>query len=428
MKLRRSQFIKDGVALISGNVWAQVIAFAAYPLLTHLFSPEDFGLYNIFYSYIEVLAILSTCKYEMAVVLADNDREAMAVSRLALRMNTIFSVALLTILTVLHFAFPQSPIDLVNNYFFIALLIPPMVFFCGTNRVYAALFNRFHFFRQIALSEIIGSLSAVVFKVIFGLPKLIGTFIHTVGLPLGTVLGKMASNINYTVRLRKQNLPDNTTKNERHDAARKFRNFPLYTMPKDLMNSFSYNLPFLWLALYFDKAEVGLFALALTFTFRPINIFNTAFEKLLYVRITEKVRNRETIKRDIFQFIKYVNIVALPLAIIGFIFADSIFGFLFGGRWSGCGYYIRCLLPWVYVMLTSTSLMFISNIFSKQRTEFIFYVILFLLRVAAVVVGIQSHNFQLAILLFSIAGLCTSIALLIWYLNLVNQYETDSSI
>ena len=80
--IKGSSFMRDGITLMSGNVWAQVIAFASYLILSRLFSPEDFGFYNVFFSYIEVLVIVSTCKYELAVVLADNDREAAAVSRL----------------------------------------------------------------------------------------------------------------------------------------------------------------------------------------------------------------------------------------------------------------------------------------------------------------------------------------------------------
>lgn len=424
-----SSFFKDGLSLISGNVWAQAITFAAYLLLSRLFSPEDFGLYNIFYSYIDVLVIVSTCKYEMAVVLADSDREAMAVSRLALRLNTIISLVLLSMLAIVIVG---GRIGLVGGGLaslsvwplsFIALLIPPMVFFCGTTRVYAALFNRMRRFGHIALSEVVGATSGVVFKILFGLPRLASSALHVVGLPLGTVLGKVAGNVNYLLKLRKLDLPRDISSSERKAMSRRFRNFPLFMMPKDLINSLSYNLPFLWLAIYFDKAEVGLFSLALTFTFRPINIFNTAFEKLLYVRVAEKVRAHKTIKSDIMSFVKYVNIVSLPFFIVLFLFADAIFGFLFGGQWDGCGYYIRCLLPWVYVMLTSSSLMFISNIFSKQRTEFMFYIVLFALRVAAIVVGITCYDFRLAILLFSLSGMAISLLLIVWYMSLVGKYE-----
>lgn len=421
-----SSFLRDGIALVSGNVWAQGIAFVAYLLLARLFSPEDFGLYNIFYSYIEVLIIVSTCKYELAAVIADNDREAVAVSRLALRINTLVSVLLLTVLLVLCFvgrmdAMVGSRLSSLSMQF--ALLIPPMVFFCGTSRVYAALFNRFRLFRHIALSEVVGSTSGVLFKALFGLPRLAATVWHGIGLPLGTVLGKAASNVNYLVRLRRLDLPRDIRREERRAAARKFRNFPLYTMPKDFINSLSYNLPFLWLALYFDKAEVGLFSMALTFTFRPINIFNTVFEKLLYVRVAEKVRAHQSIRGDIRSFVLYLNAVALPLFVVAFFFGGDIFGFLFGSRWSDSEYYIRCLLPWVYLSLTSASLVFLSNVFSRQRTEFMFYFVLLVLRVGAVVWGIVSGDFRQSILLFAISGAVISFALLVWYLSLIRNYE-----
>ena len=72
--IKGSSFMRDGITLVSGNVWAQVIAFASYLILSRLFSPEDFGFYNVFFSYIEVLVIVSTCKYELAVVLAVPER------------------------------------------------------------------------------------------------------------------------------------------------------------------------------------------------------------------------------------------------------------------------------------------------------------------------------------------------------------------
>lgn len=428
MKLKKSSFIRDGVTLVSGNVWAQAIAFVSYLVLSRLFSPEDFGLYNIFYSYIEVLVIVSTCKYELAIVLADNDREAAAVGRLALRFNTIISVVLLTVLLVLILlgrceALASTRLSSLNPM--LALLIPPMVFLCGTSRVYSFTLNRFRQFRSIALSEVVGSTSGVLLKVLLGLPRLASTLWHTVGLPLGTVLGRACANVNLAWRWHRLDLPRDISGDERRRAAARFRNFPLYTMPKDLINSLSYNLPFLWLALYFDKAEVGLFAMALTCTFRPVNIFNTAFEKLLYVRIAERVRAHQTIRADLRRFVLIINAIALPVFAVAFFFGDDICSFLFGRRWNDCGYYIRCLLPWVYVVLTSSSLMFISNVFGRQRTEFGFYIVLFLLRLAAMVAGLYFGSFRLAILLFAAAGAAVSLSLLLWYARLVRRYENS---
>ena len=59
----RSRFVKDSGTLLSGSVVAQGIAFAAYVVLLRFFTPADFGLCNVLFSYLEVLIILSTCKY-----------------------------------------------------------------------------------------------------------------------------------------------------------------------------------------------------------------------------------------------------------------------------------------------------------------------------------------------------------------------------
>lgn len=428
MRIVDSKFIREGMTLISGNVWAQLIAFAAYLVLTRLFTPEDMGVYNVFYSYIDVLIILSTGRYELAVVMARDDREAHTVSRLSLRINLFFCLLLLAIVMCVLWCPGVSTLSK-GKMGYVALLIPPMVYFCGTSRVYAALFNRLREFRHIALSEVAGSTAGVVAKVVMGLPHLASTVWHTVGLPLGAVLGKAASNINYRLKMKQMGvrLYDLRRRDaaEQRVAAASYRNFPLFTMPKDFINSFSYNLPFLWLALYFDKAAVGLFGLALTFTFRPVNILNSAFERLLYVRVVDKVRARQSISGDLKRFVLYLNAVAIPVFVLLFFFADTLFELFFGGRWAGCGYYVRCLLPWVFIMLTSTSLMFLSNVFSRQRTEFGFYVVLMLLRIASVVVGILSGNFRLAILLFALAGAVVSAALLVWYAVMVYRYEKN---
>ena len=199
----------------------------------------------------------------------------------------------------------------------------------------------------------------------------------------------MVCNVNYLVRLRSLRLPQDITRRERRAAARKHRAFPLYTMPKDLVNSFSYNLPLLWLALYFDKAEAGLFALALTFCVRPVNVLNSAFERIFYVRTMERVRQRQPVGPELWRFVGGLSAVCLPLLTAAFLFAEPLFCFCFGARWTGCAYYVRCLLPWAFVMLSSTSLSFVASVFNRQRGEFFFFLALLALRAAALYVGIS---------------------------------------
>lgn len=405
----------EAAVLAGGKMAAQGISLAAYFVLTRLFSPSDFGLYNIFYSYIDVLIILSTCKYELSTVVAGDEREAAAVSRFALRLNTIVSLTLLTAALVLW-----TTGTLPGNFAplgWMVLLIPPLVFFIGTSRIYCTLYNRFHRYGQIALSDNVGSGTAAVLKIVFGLLGITPS-----GLPIGTVLGQAAANVNYRLHLGSLGLPS-TTAAEGRAAARKHRNFPLFVATKDFMNTFSANLPFLWAAAYFDRAEVGLFGLALTFTLQPVNLLSSAFERVLYARTAEAVRERRTIARTIVRFVLLLASAAVVVGVLAWFFAEPVFTFCFGERWNGCSTYVRALLPWACLALCSTSLMFVSNVFSTQRIELYFYIAMLLLRAAAIYTGIRMGSFLLAIRMYAVASALTHAVLTAWYLWQTLRYE-----
>ena len=171
-------------------------------------------------------------------------------------------------------------------------------------------------------------------------------------------------------------------------------------MPKDFINSFSANLPFTLLAIYFDEAYIGLFAMAFTFTFRPMNLINSAYERVLYERISTKYLKHQPIVKDIVRFFGYNYAVLTPLFVIAFIFAQPILTFVLGAQWADSATYFRYMMPWIFVMLTSSSISFIPNIFATQRTEAIMYLVLFVVRLAALGLGIYADSFRLSILLF----------------------------
>lgn len=407
--------IKEAATLLSGSVVAQVITLVAYFVLLHIYTPADYGLFTIFYSYIEVLIILSTCKYEMAVVAADTETDAAAVSRFALRLNTFVSLLLLTVLFVLNLlGWMPGKFERLG---WLALLIAPMVFFCGNNRVYSSLYNRFHRYKAIATSEVVGSGSGAVIKTVLGL---LG--IHSSGLPLGAVLGQAMANINYRLGMKGLGLPT-VTAEERRAAASRYRNFPKYVAPKDFISSLSSNLPFIWLALYFDNTYVGFLGIAVTFILQPCNLISGAFERVLYARTTEAVRDKRSIAGGLLRFILGIEGITIVVSILLWFFAEPLFAFCFGGRWQGCGVYVRALLPWVVMAMGYLPLMFIPNIFGTQRTEFYIYIVQLALRVGAIVIGIMMSDFLLAVRLF--AGVSAFIALILtgWYIMQIVRYE-----
>ncbi len=407
---KKGGFIKEAATLLSGSVVAQAITFVAYFVLLRIYSVEDYGLFSIFSSYIEVIIIISTCKYELAIVPAATDSEASAIGRFALKLNAIVSLALLVVLTVLTLTGTLP--GRFSRLGVLALLIAPMVFFCGTTRVLGELFNRRHGYRTIAAADIAGSATGAVTKVVFGL---LG--IHSAGMPLGTVIGRAASNLVYRVSGKWK------VESGKFQPA-KYKNFPLYVAPKDLMNSLSANLPFIWLALYFDNASVGLFGLAMTFIIQPTQIISASFERVLNARCSEAVHASLPLMPMLRRFLLPLVAVSLLGAVALWFLAGPLFGLLFGGRWADCAPYVHALLPWAVICLASLPLMFIPNIFNTQRTELILNIVRLLLRVAAIAIGIAIGNFVLAVWLFSAVSALMALVLLLWYLSLCRRHDS----
>ncbi len=414
-----SHFIRNSGTLLTGNVVAQGLAFLAYLLLLRLFTPDDFGLCNVFFSYTEVLIILSTCKYEMAIVVAPDDNEASLLARLAFRLNALLTLLLFAVAAVMAL----TGVTLSNLPAILLLLLPLLVYFTGTYRIYVFLCNRHKEYRALALGEVVSVSGGTVTRILFGLLAPVLNLFHTIGLPLGSVLGKMAGHAYLHHVVCRKNHYYHPTAAPLRPIARKYINFARYVMPRELVSSFSANLPLMWLSLYFDKPLLGLFSLALTFTQRPAGILANTFEKVLYQSSSVTVQQQLPLRRNILRFAYLLGVGVAAVAAVVFLFAEPLFVLLFGGQWVGTGYYVRCLLPWMSILVISNSLSFISSIFGTQRVDFILQVVQLLLRAVALYIGIRQGDFQLAVLLFCIVSAVVQAVQLVWYLYQVHRYE-----
>ncbi|MBR1798762.1 MAG: oligosaccharide flippase family protein [Bacteroidales bacterium] len=417
--------LNEIATLLSGKAVAQIVALLAYLALTRLYSPDDFGLFNLFYSPIELLIIISTCKLELSIIAAHTDPQAHDLARLALRINTAVSLVLLAAVggMVVCNALPGqfSALGLV------ALIIPPFVFFCGTSRVYAALFNRQRQYRPMAWSETINSVTAAVAKIGLALVPLSRS-----GMPLGALAGQMASNLNLIHRLRRTTnfFGTRSSRAQLKAAARSARNYPLFVATKDIVSTLSANLPFLAAALplattatTLTTTQLGLLGLALTLTARPLNLFAGACERVLFARTAQLQRSGQPIGKLVWRYLTVSYAIASVLCIVAYFVAEPACVLCFGDRWSGSGAYIRILLPWVVLRVGSLPLTFVANLFSTQRTELLFYIAQLALSTAAIAIGLWQGSLLLGMRLFAMCGCIIAVAITLWYMMQVHRYD-----
>ena len=92
MRLLNSDDFKSNVVkLVFGTGLAQVLPIAVLPILTRMYSPEEFGIFAIYMAVAGILGVVATGRYELSIVLPDNDKEASGIFGVSLMITLIVS-------------------------------------------------------------------------------------------------------------------------------------------------------------------------------------------------------------------------------------------------------------------------------------------------------------------------------------------------
>ena len=83
---------KSVLTLIGGTTIAQALNFIFSPITTRLFSPEVFGDLSVFTSITGIIGIIICLRYELAIVLPQDDDEGFSLLKLCLIFATIISI------------------------------------------------------------------------------------------------------------------------------------------------------------------------------------------------------------------------------------------------------------------------------------------------------------------------------------------------
>ena len=80
----KSQFARNVITLMMGTTVAQAIPVAISPILTRIYSPEEFGFFALFISISSIFGAIVNGRYEMAIMLPDKEEDAINIAALGL--------------------------------------------------------------------------------------------------------------------------------------------------------------------------------------------------------------------------------------------------------------------------------------------------------------------------------------------------------
>lgn len=364
-------FLKAVSVLVGGTAFAQLIGFLCLPILTRLYTPEDYSVLGVYVAIVAILAVISCLRFDIAIPIPENENDGKALLLLSFLSNIIFSIILYIVLFI---SYPYiQHYKIIDQLSYWIWLIPLGVFVSGFYSALQFWATRHKRFKDIAktrmtqaISGNAASLAGGMFSVGFG------------GLIVGQLLNFSGGLFKLAVSAKKDLAVVKSSPLKATFA--KYSNFPKYSTFEALANVSAIQLPLILLASYIIGPAVGYLMLAMKVLGVPMGLIGSAFSQV-YLANANQHLERKTLysytKSIIFKIFKITIVPFVVLAII----SPFIFGYIFGDNWNNVGYYILAMLPWYFMQILSSPVSMSLHVIGEQKKALIVQLIGFLVRV-----------------------------------------------
>ena len=446
----QSSSVRNVLKLAGGTAGSQVITVAASPILTRLYGPESFGVLASFASILALLNVVSSLQYELAIAVAEDDDEAIALVWLCFVL-----VAISTALTALGVA-------LLGNQLLGWLQQPalkPLLWLLPVGVLLTGVYQPLSYWA--IRRKQFGLLAQTKFRQsIFGVAINLATApLGTIGLLLGQIVSQSAGieafareNASHLWALRaRASLVRNLKTFSRKDhfinpqnlfarfyislgyllrygfplaknVSRKYHEFATYGSIACVLNSCALHLPILIIGAHYRDTQLGLLALAQRILLVPIAIISSSTSQFLLSESASRHRSN--------QILGYTNKTSKKLAvvailIVGFVLVLApLLPIVFGDRWTSVSKLVPLLLPMLCGQIIISPLSSLMTGAQKNRESIqgqVCYVLLRVLPLSILVNHIDFYGAVLAYSLFSLLGYAC------YYDNMIYTFKNSES-
>jgi len=416
-----SEFGKNVLTIFTGATIAQIIPFIVSPILTRIYSPENFGLLSLFISITSVFSIVVTFQYESAIVLPKSDKDAAALVYLCFIITLIVSF----ISFIFSILFNKNFISWFGAEMlkFWIYLIPIPVFLTG---IYNALNNwatRKKQYKRITVRTISQSITTNLLKIVFGINKFLRG-----GLISASIIGQATATFVLALLTWKddKNIFKKIGVNDIKRNLVNYKNFPKYTAWQGFFDMINASGTTFIITSFFGSATLGLYSFTLSILQRPLQLIGASIAQVYYQKASELYNEGKDIWGITKKLIERLTVISIfifiPIAIAG----PAIFSFIFGQKWQQAGVIAQILLPWLIIRFIGSPFTSSINIIGKQKSFFFLTLFINILFPFLLFICFTLNiNFIISLFFVSIVTAIYFILIIFWIKKLL--YERDKS-
>jgi O-antigen/teichoic acid export membrane protein len=349
--------------LFSGSMLAQVVGFGALVFLGRWYSPESFGDLEVFLRLTGIFVAIAGLRYEMAIVVEDSDENAVDLTRLSLYLNTAVSVFLF--LVALLFAKPLANLFHLQNAYVI-YFIPLVIWLTASTETLVLFRNRKKEYSKISANRVITSFSSTGYKL-----SHFWLFTPAInGLVIGQILGQVVGFIQMTYRLPFKIFEYNKLAFSK--LARKYKMFPMFSMPAALLNILATSMPFFIISALDGQTATGYFANAYKLTYLPLSMLSMSIGAVFFERIARLKGDKKESTKLSHELLTFLFFIALIPVVVFAVWGDKIAPLVLGPNWNEAGVYIQITILFYFSMFITSAFSSAFETYNKLNVQLIY--------------------------------------------------------
>ena len=390
----KSSFSKNVLTLMTGTTISQAIPVAISPILTRLYSPEDFGIFALFLSLTTIFGAVVTGRYELAVMLPKEDEKAKSIVALCILISLAFCSVLFVIIAFFH----SYIVNLLQDESISIWLycVPFVVFLIGLFNSLNYYFTRKKEFQNIAKANVSKSISLSFSQMLFYFVK---------GGAFGLVIGRIVSAIVAPVFLLYR-LPKSEKiifeKEKIKTVAKRYIDFPKYSVWAGLFNNLALNFNNLIIPIVFSTTILGYFALVYRVLVLPFTLVSESLGQVFFKEASELKNQQKDVSKVIWKIASKMGIISVLGFGTLFFIVEFLFVFIFGEEWRIAGQYAKYLIPMFMIRFIVSPLTLMHSVFEAHKLSLFLQFLMFLISIISMYIAyILELDFKQFLLIFS---------------------------
>jgi len=382
LRLRLASFLgndlmQDLLRLIGGTIGGRLIALAAMPAVTRLYSPSDFALLAVYLGLVSLFGVIASLRFDVAIPVAQGDLDAAHLLVLAL----LIAASMASAWGFAAYFASERIANLLGQPKLVPWLwlVPFGVLMAGSYSALQFWATRTRRFGSIAMTRIT--------QASVGVATMLGLGLAGVA-PLGLLVGNMLSNGSGSLRLslealqKDRALISKITWRGLANTLKDYRRFPAYSTPEALANLAGLQVPMMMVAAL-AGSEAGFLLLAQQVMAAPLALLGSSVSQVYVSRAPEEMRKGNLGDFTLIILIRLIQIGVGPIIFFGVI-APILFPFIFGAEWTRSGEIIAWMIPWTILQLLASPLSMVLHVTGRQSWAALLQITGAFLRIGAV--------------------------------------------